>query len=616
MKRILQTIIHSLILLLSGFTANGQIGINSPAGVKPTQHVEIYSTGNFIVQGKYRTAEANPETNTYVVSCSAPRTDITVQAGTLMDPSSFSGYSVATEYTCYRSIVLNNPPGEQIIGIEITFLEFDLGVLSVSGSNDYLEISNSLMRSQFFNGNVVPGRMVVPGNECTVYFRRMAGAPGGQGFRLQWRALYEQASTSQTPFSIVNTNQIQFNTKTGALITGMPASIKGGTLGGASLSLGVRNEAYGEGSAAIGIDNVTGSSFSGIGYGRGAVALGYTNFASGDYSAAIGENNTTVGNSSLALGYRNRPSGEYGVSIGNSNASGTNAVALGFTNAVGASYGVGIGRNNSVGATNGVALGSYNFIPSSTTSAVAIGHYNTSSAFASMAIGTSLVASGTNATAAGYLNIASGNYSTAMGTRMNTNGKTGSFMIGDSDPLSQGTTFVGINDQFVGRFLEGYYLMTSGNSNPGTGFGAVRTGVQIGRGQNSWASISDSTKKERFLPIDHVVLLKKISRMKLTTWNYKGQQHIRHYGPMAQDFYAAFGQDGLGRIGCDTLIYSHDFAGVTFAGVQALIRENEQLKTDIRQLSAQLSDYQARLFLIEKAVLHKRERITYRKPVK
>ena len=42
---------------------------------------------------------------------------------------------------------------------------------------------------------------------------------------------------------------------------------------------------------------------------------------------------------------------------------------------------------------------------------------------------------------------------------------------------------------------------------------------------------------------------------------------------MAQDFYATFGHDRLGQVGCDTLIYSHDFAEV-----QALIRENKALK--------------------------------------
>ena len=157
--------------------------------------------------------------------------------------------------------------------------------------------------------------------------------------------------------------------------------------------------------------------------------------------------------------------------------------------------------------------------------------------------------------------------------------------------------------------------MTSGDDNPGSGFGSVRTGVQIGRGQNSWAAISDSTKKERLLPINHTELLRKINGIRLSTWNYKGQHTIRHYGPMAQDFYAAFGHDGLGQVGCDTLIYSHDFAGVTFAGVQALIRENEKLKAETQRLASQLADYQARLELIEKALLRKRERVTFRKSV-
>ena len=173
-------------------------------------------------------------------------------------------------------------------------------------------------------------------------------------------------------------------------------------------------------------------------------------------------------------------------------------------------------------------------------------------------------------------------------------------MIGDSDPLAQGTTSSSVTDQFVARFLNGYYLMTCGDVSPGGGnYGTVRTGVQIGRGQNSWATISDSTKKERFRSINHTDLLRKINAIRLTTWNYKGQHAIRHWGPMAQDFYAAFGHDGLGQVGCDTLIYNHDFAGVTFAGVQALIRENESLKS-------RLAQQEARLKAIEVALIPRR----------
>jgi hypothetical protein len=192
---------------------------------------------------------------------------------------------------------------------------------------------------------------------------------------------------------------------------------------------------------------------------------------------------------------------------------------------------------------------------------------------------------------------------------MNTNNQAGAFMIGDTDPLGQGTTGAGATDQFVARFRNGYYLMTSGT--------ATRTGVVIGAGQNAWSAISDSTRKERFLPMNHAEVLRKINAMKLTSWNYKGQREIRHYGPMAQDFYAAFGHDALGEVGCDTLINSHDFAGVTFAGVQALIRENEQLKQAVQHLTSEVNalrtDHASRLQLIEQTIMNRRERVTIRK---
>lgn len=241
----------------------------------------------------------------------------------------------------------------------------------------------------------------------------------------------------------------------------------------------------------------------------------------------------------------------------------------------------------------------------------ALGYQTTASGLYSMAQGYVSIASGDHSIALGRSVTASGNNSTAMGTGVSSGNKAGVFVIGDSDPLGQDVTGVGLTDQFVARFLNGFYLMTCGNSNPGTGFGAVRTGVQIGRGQNSWASISDSTKKERFRPINQTELLHKIGAMPLTTWNYKGQHSIRHYGPMAQDFYAAFGHDGLGQVGCDTLIYSHDFAGITFAGVQALIKENEQLKAKLVQIEAQtnarLNETNARIEALE-ALLAPRRR--------
>jgi hypothetical protein len=689
----------SLCLMLALLpVAYAQMGFNSPAGVTPRQDFEVYSLGSFIVQQKYKLTTTNPQASTATIHCGPFETYRDTQAGIMTDPSNFSTYSATTEYNCSQKVwITSPPPGETLVGIEITFLDFDLGPRVASGNSDIVNIrSPSVTSLPTFFGTTLPNRIVIPDNEFTVSFRGSPDGVGGRGFRLQWRALYADNTPATSLVSTPNTNQLQFNTQTGALLAGVPPEYRGWTLGAGSVSLGERNLAIGVGSAAIGRENITGSGFDGFGNGIAAIALGYSNFASGDRSAAIGDDNYTIGTSSIALGYRNRSSGNYGVAIGNTNAAGLNAIALGFTNGVGGDYAVGIGRNNGVGAPGGVAIGAYNYVPNSTTNAVAIGQYNNATGFASMAFGTSVSAGGTNAmalglqntasgptalamgrantasgpgatamgsvntasgdnatvmgnsntasgvastamglqntasglasTAMGYLNIASGNYSTALGHRMNTNGHAGAFMIGDTDPLGQGTTGAGAADQFVARFRNGYYLMTSGTG--------TRTGVVIGAGQNAWSAISDSTRKERFLPMNHTQVLQKINAMKLTSWNYKGQREIRHYGPMAQDFYAAFGHDALGQVGCDTLINSHDFAGVTFAAVQALIRENERLRVETQNLASQLAEQKTetqrvraqtqnfaslqaemnnRLQLLERAMLSRRERVAIRK---
>ena len=62
----------------------------------------------------------------------------------------------------------------------------------------------------------------------------------------------------------------------------------------------------------------------------------------------------------------------------------------------------------------------------------------------------------------------------------------------------------------------------------------------------------------------------------------------RHYGPMAQDFYAAFGNDGVGTIGTPTTINSGDMAGILMIAVQALEKQNREMKAEIADLKARL----------------------------
>ena len=53
---------------------------------------------------------------------------------------------------------------------------------------------------------------------------------------------------------------------------------------------------------------------------------------------------------------------------------------------------------------------------------------------------------------------------------------------------------------------------------------------------------------------------------------------------MAQDFYAAFGFDGIGTIGNDTTIASADFDGINFIAIQALEKRTTQLKEKIQEI--------------------------------
>ena len=141
-------------------------------------------------------------------------------------------------------------------------------------------------------------------------------------------------------------------------------------------------------------------------------------------------------------------------------------------------------------------------------------------------------------------------------------------------------------------FSGGYKLYTNN---------AQTMGIQLQSGSNAWSVISDVNKKENFAPVNGEDFLQKIGKMNLTSWNYKGQdpKAFRHYGPMAQDFYKAFGQDAYGTIGSDTTINQADFDGINLIAIQALVRKMEQMNSDllaeIAVIKAQLADAQSAL---------------------
>ena len=94
-------------------------------------------------------------------------------------------------------------------------------------------------------------------------------------------------------------------------------------------------------------------------------------------------------------------------------------------------------------------------------------------------------------------------------------------------------------------------------------------------------SSSDRNVKTNFVAIHPTEVLAKVIGLNIQTWNYtNAPASIRHLGPMAQDFYAAFG------IGTDERhIATVDEGGVALAAIQGL---NQKLEAENAELKARL----------------------------
>ena len=100
----------------------------------------------------------------------------------------------------------------------------------------------------------------------------------------------------------------------------------------------------------------------------------------------------------------------------------------------------------------------------------------------------------------------------------------------------------------------------------------------------NWSNGSDRNSKENFTTLDPQSVLEKIATLPITQWNYKVEPNATmHIGPMAQDFYSAF---GLGGISGNTSISTIDPSGVALLGIQAL---NTKTNNFITQSSTQIA---------------------------
>jgi hypothetical protein len=187
----------------------------------------------------------------------------------------------------------------------------------------------------------------------------------------------------------------------------------------------------------------------------------------------------------------------------------------------------------------------------------------------------------------GFANQAGGDYSFAAGrTARVAAAHAGTFLFADSNPSPFSSA---AQDEFAVRATGGVRFVTAIYA-----AGAPLSGVRLSQGSGAWENLSDSNLKAGFADVDPQQILDRLMSMPMSTWHYRGEDpSIRHIGPTAQDFHAAFslGQDAR-------YISTADADGVALAGIKALYRLLQQRPPASEAvLQHQIDSLQSRLFV-------------------
>ena len=414
-----------------------------------------------------------------------------------------------------------------------------------------------------------------------------------------------------------NSNTASGNNSTVSGGKGNTASNARSTVGG-----GEGNTASGSyGTVGGGILNTASGEYATVGGGRGSNATAdYATIAGGgrsdpndlatgnrvtdDYGTVGGGGNNQAGDAAgttadrtyatVGGGLNNTASGSHATAGG-----GDSNTASGFYSAVGGGQSniagfywatVGGGHNNSTSVQGGTVGGGESNTVSGLRGTVAGGILNTASSYATVGGGEQNTASGSSATiSGGTSNTASGQWATVGGGRSNSAAGDLSFAAGRQAKIAavhdgsflfaDDSGFIDFNsaaaNEFAVRSTGGARFVSAidGGGNP-------TAGVTLADGGGSWASISDRSVKANFAPADGRDILERLASVPIETWNLKSQDtSIRHIGPMAQEFYAAFavGED-------DTHITTVDADGVALAAIQGLYELAQEQEAQIAAL--------------------------------
>jgi hypothetical protein len=352
------------------------------------------------------------------------------------------------------------------------------------------------------------------------------------------------------------------------------------------------------------------------------------------FGSTIYSNSVTGNFGTVAGGAQNTSDEEGFVGGGFQNTSGQFAtVGGGLANGADSYYAtVGGGNFNHSGSEYDVIGGGYNNTNSSAASVIGGGQFNQIVSLSDNSVvggGSNNLASGIGATVSGGLNniatgqsgllrnypatvgggennTASGGYSTVPGGYGNSANGDDSFAAGINAQANHARSFIwssypnpaptfgpdtffvsaangiGINCGAQRNDGGGQYWLNLGNV-IGSDLIETSTGAHLTTG-GVWANACDRNRKTGFKAVSDQEILEKLSALPVREWRYTNElASVRHLGPTAQDFKAAF---GLGTD--DKSIGTVDEEGVALAAIQGLNRKLQEKEARIQGLEQRL----------------------------
>jgi hypothetical protein len=304
--------------------------------------------------------------------------------------------------------------------------------------------------------------------------------------------------------------------------------------------------------------------------------------AGGGYSAI--DCNNPVGGGTRPCA--NRVSGAFGsIGGGVNNRAGIYAIVSGGSanSALGDAAAVSGGTGNSATGTYAVVSGGYFNLSSGLWGTVSGGSQNAATGL------TSTVPGGSYNTAAGNDSFAAGQNATAGDRTFVWN----SYLTGNNLPTRTDSFRVQAANGFDVAFGPNRDYFVAFNADTAGFIITTSTGAKLSTG-GVWTNNSDRAQKRDFSPITTQSaqdILRKVVALPLSTWSYFAEDaKIRHIGPMAQDFWKAF---GLGYD--DKTMTDIDARGVTLAAIQGLNQIVKDRDGEIAQLKSRLAAIERRL---------------------